>query len=346
MPNGQPRRALDASRARELFGFEARTPLRDGLERTVAWYRADAPRACGSLTRSSRRPRLLLAVAAPAPWLSTAAAALWSRGRSRLSEPLVLANVFLPARARRRLRALCVPRRRRRSPPGRCAVWLAGPWLLVALRARDLRRDGCVTRAALPVGLTADPACGRRGGARRRRAACLRSRLRGCASPPACGRRRRPLVSSDARLSSPAPAPTPRVAPTSGRRARSAVAPLAVVAALRDVARADDVSWDAFSGTWTACASTCGRTASSSGCRSPARSASRSARRRSRCARRRMVRRASRPSLEGASSVLRAPGLRLFSVAFPRLSRALALLTPPCARSRRAVRLGVRVTAR
>jgi GDP-L-fucose synthase len=39
MPNGQPRRQLDASRARELFGFEARTPLRDGLARTIAWYR-------------------------------------------------------------------------------------------------------------------------------------------------------------------------------------------------------------------------------------------------------------------------------------------------------------------
>jgi GDP-L-fucose synthase len=38
MPNGQPRRSLDASRAKELFGFEARTPLRDGLERTIAWY--------------------------------------------------------------------------------------------------------------------------------------------------------------------------------------------------------------------------------------------------------------------------------------------------------------------
>ena len=44
MPNGQPRRSLDASRARELLGFEARTPLRDGLERTVAWYRS-APKA-------------------------------------------------------------------------------------------------------------------------------------------------------------------------------------------------------------------------------------------------------------------------------------------------------------
>ena len=39
MPNGQPRRQLDASRAAELFGFEARTSLREGLEETVAWYR-------------------------------------------------------------------------------------------------------------------------------------------------------------------------------------------------------------------------------------------------------------------------------------------------------------------
>jgi GDP-L-fucose synthase len=43
MPNGQPRRSLDASRAKELFGFEARTPLREGLERTIAWYREQAP---------------------------------------------------------------------------------------------------------------------------------------------------------------------------------------------------------------------------------------------------------------------------------------------------------------
>jgi GDP-L-fucose synthase len=42
MPNGQPRRSLDASRAKELFGFEARTPLREGLERTIAWYREHA----------------------------------------------------------------------------------------------------------------------------------------------------------------------------------------------------------------------------------------------------------------------------------------------------------------
>jgi GDP-L-fucose synthase len=42
MPNGQPRRRLDASRAAERFGFRAATPLRDGLERTIAWYRENA----------------------------------------------------------------------------------------------------------------------------------------------------------------------------------------------------------------------------------------------------------------------------------------------------------------
>jgi GDP-L-fucose synthase len=42
MPNGQPRRQLDASRAAERFGFRAGTSLRDGLERTIAWYRENA----------------------------------------------------------------------------------------------------------------------------------------------------------------------------------------------------------------------------------------------------------------------------------------------------------------
>jgi GDP-L-fucose synthase len=42
-PNGQPRRQLDVSRAENLFGFRARTGLREGIERTVVWYRAEAP---------------------------------------------------------------------------------------------------------------------------------------------------------------------------------------------------------------------------------------------------------------------------------------------------------------
>jgi GDP-L-fucose synthase len=39
-PGGQPRRAVDTSRAAELFGFRAQVPLREGIERTIAWYRA------------------------------------------------------------------------------------------------------------------------------------------------------------------------------------------------------------------------------------------------------------------------------------------------------------------
>jgi len=37
-PDGQPRRSLDTTRAREKFGFVARTPFEEGLRRTIAWY--------------------------------------------------------------------------------------------------------------------------------------------------------------------------------------------------------------------------------------------------------------------------------------------------------------------
>ena len=37
-PDGQPRRCLDVSRAREEFGFEAGMGFREGLERTIEWY--------------------------------------------------------------------------------------------------------------------------------------------------------------------------------------------------------------------------------------------------------------------------------------------------------------------
>ena len=39
-PDGQPRRALDTSRARERFGFVAKTSFEDGLRETVDWYEA------------------------------------------------------------------------------------------------------------------------------------------------------------------------------------------------------------------------------------------------------------------------------------------------------------------
>jgi GDP-L-fucose synthase len=37
-PNGQPRRALDTSRAKEKFGFTATTDFEEGLAATIAWY--------------------------------------------------------------------------------------------------------------------------------------------------------------------------------------------------------------------------------------------------------------------------------------------------------------------
>ena len=38
-PNGQPRRMLDVSRAKEYFGFEARVEFDEGLRRTVEWWK-------------------------------------------------------------------------------------------------------------------------------------------------------------------------------------------------------------------------------------------------------------------------------------------------------------------
>ena len=38
-PNGQPRRALDTSRAEKYFGFRAQTNFEEGLRRTIDWYR-------------------------------------------------------------------------------------------------------------------------------------------------------------------------------------------------------------------------------------------------------------------------------------------------------------------
>jgi GDP-L-fucose synthase len=37
-PNGQPRRALDVSRAAQFFGFRAQMPFEEGLRRTIDWY--------------------------------------------------------------------------------------------------------------------------------------------------------------------------------------------------------------------------------------------------------------------------------------------------------------------
>jgi GDP-L-fucose synthase len=48
-PDGQPRRAVDTSKARRLFGFVATTPLESGLRRTIDWYVAN-PEAAEAAT--------------------------------------------------------------------------------------------------------------------------------------------------------------------------------------------------------------------------------------------------------------------------------------------------------
>lgn len=40
-PDGQPRRRLDTSRAKEKFGFTAKTDFETGLKKTIEWYRAN-----------------------------------------------------------------------------------------------------------------------------------------------------------------------------------------------------------------------------------------------------------------------------------------------------------------
>ena len=40
-PNGQPRRCLDVSRAKQLFGFQAKHGLSDGVKKTVQWFQSN-----------------------------------------------------------------------------------------------------------------------------------------------------------------------------------------------------------------------------------------------------------------------------------------------------------------
>jgi GDP-L-fucose synthase len=60
-PNGQPRRMLDVSRARERIGFEARTPMAEGLARTIEWYHAQRD----AILEAERRRRSQLPPAQP-----------------------------------------------------------------------------------------------------------------------------------------------------------------------------------------------------------------------------------------------------------------------------------------
>jgi len=39
IPDGQPRRMLDTAKARQEFGFKAKTSFEEGLEKTIEWYK-------------------------------------------------------------------------------------------------------------------------------------------------------------------------------------------------------------------------------------------------------------------------------------------------------------------
>jgi GDP-L-fucose synthase len=48
-PDGQPRRCIDTSRAKSLFGFEASTSMEEGLAETVRWFEESRRGLTGSL---------------------------------------------------------------------------------------------------------------------------------------------------------------------------------------------------------------------------------------------------------------------------------------------------------
>jgi GDP-L-fucose synthase len=52
-PDGQPRRCLDTTQAKKEFGFVARTDLREGLKRTIEWYKREEVRGYSSSSCNS-----------------------------------------------------------------------------------------------------------------------------------------------------------------------------------------------------------------------------------------------------------------------------------------------------
>ena len=184
MPNGQPRRSLDASRAKELFGFEARTPLREGLERTIAWYRAQAPRMqlhAASLSRA--RPLWSLIGRAPALERPRPAARrpVARAGRLRAQRPRTTAGSTTRAATRP-----TTGRTRTCSRTGRCPSPLVGYALVVpADPGRALRRRERPLRAA-----GGDRARTRSSCSRSRCSACTGSRPGSPGASSATGRRR------------------------------------------------------------------------------------------------------------------------------------------------------------
>ncbi|MGB2599277.1 MAG: GDP-L-fucose synthase [Candidatus Omnitrophota bacterium] len=53
-PDGQPRRRLDTSKAEKEFGFKAKTGFKEGLKKTIEWYRGQRPQ--GTLKKQGHKP--------------------------------------------------------------------------------------------------------------------------------------------------------------------------------------------------------------------------------------------------------------------------------------------------
>src|SRR5260370_28828547 len=47
-PDGQPRRCLDVTKAKQLLGFQSQMSLDEGLRRAIAWYAAEKKRTLTS----------------------------------------------------------------------------------------------------------------------------------------------------------------------------------------------------------------------------------------------------------------------------------------------------------
>jgi GDP-L-fucose synthase len=64
-PNGQPRRSLDVRRAKARFGFEAKTPLAEGLALTIAWWRDHRDDVLAAEAQKAKAKAGAVAVAGP-----------------------------------------------------------------------------------------------------------------------------------------------------------------------------------------------------------------------------------------------------------------------------------------
>ena len=88
-PNGQPRRKLDTTRAKERFGFESQVPFEEGLRKTIEWYvdpnARNASTQAGILKQSGQRNDVT-----ESPWEHTMVDKLAIDGGTPVREKMLL----------------------------------------------------------------------------------------------------------------------------------------------------------------------------------------------------------------------------------------------------------------